>query len=193
MDRRVLSALAVAKRLGPFWLALSLSGCVLNPIGEDPGYEENNTADILGGSEATGASPGGLIPPSGPQGAAPVTPGPAQGATDPAAGIPNPLDPTGPSVPGAGPPPAAPAGTSPVDAPGLTPTPEPVQGAGGASAGSGGSPSVGEAGAAGEPEPDAMVPGMDFDGGTFNYGQDADGGSNDDSEDGGRIDAGVGL
>lgn len=194
MDRRVLSALAVAKRLGPFWLALSLSGCVLNPIGEDPGYEDDDLAGIIGEPNASAGNPGVLNPSAmGPAG--PLTPGPTQGATDPANGIPNPSDPAGPGVPGAGPDPITPppAATTPVDAPVVTPTPEPVQGAGGASAGSGGSPSVGEAGAPGEPEPDSMVPGMDFDGGTFNYGQDTDGGSNDDSEDGGRIDAGVGL
>lgn len=181
MDRGVLCALFVAKSLLPLPCALLfVTGCFLNPQGEDPGFEEGNAATANGTPVATGFFPTG----PGDPGAAPIgDPGPSLGV-DPVTGAP--LTPDDSAGPGATPmpepgapgivPPAGTATPQPTPTPTMSASPEPA-GAGGAS--------FGEPGASGAGGSEVEA-GEQFDGGPFNYGSpDGDAGPGD-----GGLDAG---
>jgi hypothetical protein len=188
MDRGVLSALNVVKRSltfcgGSLWLV----SCVLNPQGEDPGFEDDSTptfgaGDVQSVSPMTGAPsetsgvpmmcapladiPGmpGVAPGSEPISELPETEPPSPVVVPPAAGPADPSAPTGTSVPGI---------TEPAGAGGGGPA------GGGASAQGGNAASAGGAGGVDNTD--------DFDAGPFNYASDDDAGA----PDGGATDAGA--
>jgi hypothetical protein len=175
MDRGVLRALFVVKR--PLVLGVLLaSACTLNPQGEDPGImSETSSGDgtsfVPGGEVVNNDATVNTIDESGT-----VTPSPGAVSPGSAAGPDGALDAEPPSgatgATGAGvtPPPAA------------TMDPSPVVGAGGSSS----TPMSAAGAAAGGAESEA---GSDFDGGTFNYSNDQDGGAGD----AGAPDAGADL
>jgi hypothetical protein len=183
MDRGVLSALVVVKRvLALCVVSLWAPGCVLNPQGEDPGFEEGNTTGI-------GAQP---TPADGVEGSPVFLPSAPGGDPSPSAGAPPPGAPAASQAPDAissesgeeplpGDPGSVVPGVDP-EGPGSPTTSIPVSpvGAGG-SAASGGSP--GQAAGGGNPTVDPPLAGsggtdmgMDFDAGPFNYAAPADGG-----------------
>jgi hypothetical protein len=174
----------------PFLVPCALllaTGCILNPQGEDPGFEDETGASVMD-------SPGDLFPPG------PGTPAPdSQGAVvDPVTGQPQAPDPAGglplsPAGPGAPPStgavtPAATPGPQEMPVAPVTPPPEPtpLPGAGGAgpAQAAGGAPASGGAGGGHEPT-------EQFDGGPFNYASPRDGGRGDAGLDAGTAFPGV--
>jgi hypothetical protein len=161
----VLGALTVVKRVSAL-CCLVLTGCLLNPQGEDPGLEKNGAAtpnadlpqlfpgeepavDNSESDEAISIGPGAGAPPVAMSPASPV-PGSVAEPSLPVANPEAPSDPAGPVL----------TPTSPPE-PEQILEPSPDLAAGGAAAGSAGA----GGGAIVEDDPR----GIDFDGGTLNY------------------------